>query len=211
MDDYYDYADQVIKYFQKLLIREFSRLKSLVSYDEINVLETVSDEYEVLYEKIRRAFLILAEETYKDVADTYLTQQEKDLISLDEEFVDELLEGYNASSKVVFTNEYDRKRARLVEALIASPTKNAEVDSAMKSLMLMLNTYTILVADESALKVFEKIGVKKVRWIAEMDRKTCPVCRTRHQRVYKIKDLPPKPHFNCRCWFKIVREDVKTR
>ena len=43
--------------------------------------------------------------------------------------------------------------------------------------------------------------VQQVRWIAELDRRTCPQCVPMDQRIFNIEDVPLPPlHMLCRCW-----------
>lgn len=208
-NDYYGVTDIVLTFFEKSLVKRFSRLKSILPLDEINVMESVTETYDDIHDLIRKAFLLLANETARSLS------LAADLESLSEQWVDELLEGYNPTSKVVFNNEFTRKRDRLIESLLASNTPSAEVDAAKKSLMLMLNTYSILIADAAALEVYaketERTGATSrddylVKWRAELDEKTCRTCRNLNGLVFRRVDLPAKPHFNCRCWFERVRK-----
>lgn len=192
----YAYTDRVIAYLDRQLIDGFARLKGLASFDELNVMQAVNDLYRELGEIVREKFLLLAIHTYQ------ATAKRKDARGINGEWLDRLLNAYDPTSKYVFSHEEDRKRARLVEALIASTTKAKEIDAAMRSMSLMWRAYAVRVTDEALLKAFEDDGEDFVRWIAEKDEKTCSVCMQRDGKVYKIHRLPPKPHFNCRCIFE---------
>lgn len=196
----YEYADKIIKLLRRHLIQEFSRLRSLTSFDEVNVLDTVNDVYADIDLTIRKYFLKLANRAYKDALEGEMT------VSLDMAFLLGVLSGYNPVSKYVYINEFDRKRLRLVEALIASGGDSVEADRAMKQMAFMIGCYAIAVVDEATLHAYRHEGVEKVRWISEEDSKICSVCRERNGTVYRIADLPPKPHYNCRCYFERVNE-----
>lgn len=193
----YEYADKVTEYIDKQLIRRYSRLKSLVSFDELNVLQSVNSLYQELDVIIRKMFLLIARKTY-------LQTVKYDYGSIDEEWVDNFLNGYDPVSKYVFTHELDRKSARLVEAIMASTTKTKEIDAAMRSMSLMIRAYSIRITDEAALQAFRDDGTEYVRWVSERDERTCSICRKRDGKRYSIGRLPPKPHINCRCWYERV-------
>ena len=195
----YDYTDKVISYLDKQLIERYAKLKSLVSFDELNVMQSVNSLYRELDLLIRQMFLQLAIHTYN------ATVKHRDLRSIDEEWVDRLLSAYDPTSKYIFTHEEDRKCARLIESLIASTTKAQEVDAAMRSMSLMCRVYAVRITDEAVLQAYEDDSEESVRWIAEEDEKTCSVCQARHGKVYPISQLPPKPHINCRCRYERVR------
>lgn len=192
----YNYTDKVISYLDKQLIDRYARLKGLVSFDELNVMQSVNGLYRELGLLVRKMFLQLAVHTYN------ATVKRRNLRNIDEEWVDRLLTAYDPTSKYVFTHEEDRKCARLVEALIASTSKTQEIDAAMRSMSLMWRVYAIRITDEAVLQAYEDDGEDFVRWIAEDDEKTCFVCRSRHGKVYPINRIPPKPHINCRCRYE---------
>jgi SPP1 gp7 family putative phage head morphogenesis protein len=195
----YEYTDKVIAYIDKQLIERYSRLKSLVSFDELNVLQEVNALYQEIDTLIRKTFLKLADKVYSD------NIRAKDHRSLDEQWVDALLSAYDPVSKYVFTHEENRKCARLIEAVIASSTKAQEIDAALRSMSFMCRIYAVRVTDEAALQAFKDDEEDLVRWIAEKDEKTCTVCHKRDGKIYEIDLLPAKPHPNCRCSYERVK------
>ena len=195
----YEYADKIIKLLHRYLIRVFPRIRALTTFDEINVLDTVNSVYSDIDRTIRRYFQMLAEQVYGDAFEGEM------LIPLAVEFLQRVFSEYNPVSKYVYINEFDRKRLRLVEALIATGGDSVEADRAMKQIALMIGCYAIAVVDEATLEAYRQEGVEKVRWISEEDSKVCPVCKERNGNVYPINELPPKPHYNCRCYFERVK------
>ena len=194
----YDYTDRVIAYIDKQLITRYSRLKSLMSFDELNVMQEVRALYDSILVMVREAYLKLANRTY-----TSNSRRKKQRI-LDELWIDHILSGYDSVSKYVFMSEIDRKCARLAEAIIASPTKVQEIDAAMRSMSLMCRIYAVRVTDEAVLQAFRDEDEDLVRWVAEKDEKTCSVCYRRDGKIYSIDELPSKPHINCRCVFERI-------
>lgn len=195
----YGYTDKAIAYIDKQLIEGFSRLKSLVSFDELNVMQEVNVLYSSIVVMIREVYLRLANSVYKDAL------RRSSLRSLDEQWLDEILTGYDPVSKYVFTSEVDRKCARLIEAVLASSTKSQEIDAAMRSMSLMAHVYAVRVTDEAVLDAYRDDDEDLVRWVAEKDEKTCSVCFRRDGKIYDIDELPSKPHINCRCQFERVK------
>lgn len=196
----YRYTDRAIGYINRRLIEKFSPLKTIIDFDELNILQEVNKTYDDLNRIVRRAFLKIAQQTYRENIRLRAYQD------LDEQWVDELLSSYDPVSKFIFNNEQDRRRARLAEAIIASPTKVQEINSAMKSMSFMYRTYAVRVADEAALQAYKdnSQGNPEIRWIAELDDRTCGVCWDRDGKTYPLSELPPKPHLNCRCMFEEV-------
>lgn len=194
----YEYTDKVIAYIDKQLIERYSRLKSLASFDEMNVLQEVNALYQEIDIIVHNAFLKLANKVYAE------NVRKTQLRSLDEQWVDTLLSAYDPVSKYVFAHEEDRKCARLIEALIASTTKTQEVDAALRSMSLMCRIYAVRVTDEAVLQAFRDDEEDLAQWVAEKDEKTCSVCHSRDGKIYELDLLPPKPHINCRCWYRRV-------
>lgn len=188
-----EYTDLIVSYIDKQLIDRFSRLKSLVSYDELNVLQEVNTLYREVGVIVRDAFYKLANKVYAD------NLHKKSVQSLDEQLVDDLLCSYDPVSKYVFSNEEDRKRARLIEAIIASDAKTKEIDSALRAMSFMCRIYADRVTDEAVMQAYIDEGECRVKWVAEKDEKTCSVCHGRDGKVYEINSVPKDPHPNCRC------------
>lgn len=199
----YDYTvvDEELDYLYRQIASRFSALKSLLTIDEVNILGAVNDLYAELGRIIRKVLLAIAQYYYG-----YMWEDsEKEYTRwLDEQWIEDVLTGYDPMSKYIFVNEEDRKRARLVEALMASSTPAAEADAAAKSLGLMYRIYAVRVADEAAVAALRDQGVDLVMWLAERDNRTCEICWERDKKIYPITDLPDKPHINCRCTVRSV-------
>ena len=189
----YEYTDKIITYIDKQLIERYSRLKSLGSFDELNILNEVNSLYRELYVIIKKLFLVLANRVYAD------SLRKKSYRNLDEEWVDALLNGYDPVSKYVFAHEMDRKCARLIESIIASDTKAQEIDTALRAMSFMCRMYADRVTDEAVMQAYNDDGEKYTRWVAEKDEKTCSICKGRDGRIYEIHSVPADPHPNCRC------------
>lgn len=196
----FQYTDKIITYIDRQLIRMFYAFKGgLVSFDELNILQSVDTLYLEIGQMVRKAFLLLANHVYAE------TREGKTSIDLGMQWVERILAAYDPVSKYIFTHEEDRKRARLYEALIASTTKQQEIDAAMRSMSWMCRVYAVRVTDEAVLQAYDDDDEEYVRWIAEKDEKTCSICRQRDGMIYDTDELPAKPHPNCRCRYEKVK------
>lgn len=192
----YELTDIVIENIRKELIRDFSKLKSLLSYDELNVMSATKDVYSKIDLYVRQMFLQLMQAVYKKVT--------KRTCPYNYAWIESFLLEYDEVSKYVYANEFERKRDRLAEALIASPKKNEEIDVALRYLSFMLAAYAVRVTDQVVLTAYRDMGIDAVRWKAEKDNKTCTICKHRNGHIYDIEQVPPKPHLNCRCEYEEV-------
>lgn len=67
----------------------------------------------------------------------------------------------------------------------------------------LVNTEVSRVINNATLLWCKENGIKKVRYVAELDNKTCNDCKDYEGEVYEIDNLPfdlPQ-HANCRCYF----------
>lgn len=192
----YELTDIVIENIRKELIRDFSKLKSLLSYDELNVMSATKAVYSKIDLYVRQMFLQLMQAVYKKVT--------KRTCPYNYAWLESFLLEYDEVSKYVYANGFERKRDRLAEALIASPKKNEEIDAALRYLSFMLTAYAVRVTDQVVLTAYRDMGIDAVRWKAEKDNKTCTICKHRNGHIYDIEQVPPKPHLNCRCEYEEV-------
>lgn len=192
----YELTDIVIEDIRKELIRDFSKLKSLLSYDELNVMSATKAVYSKIDLYVRQMFLQLMQAVYKKVT--------KRTCPYNYAWLESFLLEYDEVSKYVYANEFERKRDRLAEALIASSKKNEEIDAALRYLSFMLTAYAVRVTDQVVLTAYRDMGIDAVRWKAEKDNKTCAICKHRNGHIYDIEHVPPKPHLNCRCEYEEV-------
>ena len=203
----YEYTDRVIAYLNKRFIRIFQRAKSLatqdskrrLSIDELNVLSASKSIYAELESITIQAFLRLANVYYLEIVGQYGTP-------LGESWLYEILQDYDPVTKYVFLHEVERKRARFAESLIAGSNKAEEISTALRYWSAMIRQYAVLITDEAIQKAYEDTGVVKVVWITKKDERRCSVCRERDGKVYRLADVPAKPHIGCRCHL-VPKED----
>ncbi len=189
----YDYTDKIILYIDKELIEEYSKLKCLASFDEINVLESVKTLRKKISALVRKAFRRLANNVYND------NRKVNGVQHIDNDWIDFLLSTYDPVSKYSFDAELERKCARLTEAILASSTKTQEIDAALRAMSFMCRIYADRITDEAVMQAYKDDGEDYVLWVAENDAKTCSVCRKRNGKIYETDNVPPDPHPNCRC------------
>ena len=179
-------------------------------FDELNV-TGIRKHIKKLYKKslstIQEEFISIFQTLCQEVADeARALGYDGDIQDLDEGWVEEFFEEYSPVTKYVFSNEIDRKESYLFEALVADmATKNQSYKKAEKYLINQVRQGGIEFDDAVAKAVYKAVGVKKVRWIAEDDSKTCGVCRGLDNKVFPLEEVPPKQHHNCRCYILPVR------
>ena len=190
----YEYTDKVIRYLTKKLIRTFSTAKiSLLSFDELNVLDYTSKMYDTLRADAVKAYWLLAKDSYKK----NLAEGVKGKLTSD--WLDDYLLEYNPVMKYVYEHEVERKAAKFAESVIASQNRAKEIDAGMRSWSKMTNWFAVDVTDAATLKAYQDSGVESVIWETERDGRQCMECDKRNGRVYPIDRVPPKPHPGCRC------------
>lgn len=196
----YDFTDRVITYYDKQLVRRYMTLKNLMLLENTDVIYEVDKLYRELGIFSRRMYLNIARKTYQDWIKIDTNRM------IDEDWIDFWLTAYDPVAKYVYENEEDRKRARLVEALMASTTRGKEIDAAMRSMSLMFRIFAVRITDEAQIQALKDNKELVVKWNAEEDDRTCGVCMNLDGNIYRITELPAKPHINCRCWVTPVGE-----
>jgi SPP1 gp7 family putative phage head morphogenesis protein len=186
------------------------RQNRLTLFDEMNILQVkkhVSELYKSSYNTALKEYENVANSIYQEIYDEAVALGfEGDIRDLDEAWVEEFFDEYNPVTKYVFSREMDRKKSRLFEALIASKAeKFLSYKTAEGLLTKQIKQSSIDLEDEIAKTVFKDLGVKKVKWIAEDDHKTCSVCNELDGQIFNLNDAPPKQHYQCRCWLTPVK------
>ena len=204
----YELLDKLLASEMKRIRTSFNRLGSM-GFDELNVVNTRKAT-----QKMYDGFLKDNETIYLKVArDAYKRATDSEKSEIDREWLVGVLAGYNLVTGYLYNREAERKRLRLNEQILtAREYGNRELfqSSLRKGANLwwtQTSQYGISVVDEATIQGFKDVGVKRVRWIAADDEKTCPTCGARDNKIYHINKIPPKPHYGCRCYIVPVKEE----
>lgn len=194
----------------KKISREF-RHNRLALFDEMNVLQT-RKHTKKLYDKIYKIVLVdfadVIDLIYGEVYDEAVDMGfEGKRTELDENWVEEFLADFSPTTKYVFRNELERKKARQFEALVASKKeKSSTYKTSEKLVRKQVEEYAIEFEDAVTEQVYRDLNVPKVQWVAEDDDKTCSVCNELDGQIFDLDKVPPKQHWNCRCHIVAVPE-----
>ncbi len=210
-DELFDFTDKTVKVYLKKLVKEYSALVRQINalpFDEVNALvisSAVSKTYDDLEKEAFIIFCLIYARVYKFCFKEHYTD------GMEQALVTALLEGYNGVTKYVYTSECDRKRARLYEAIMGATevgrTSAAvrslvkkEVETAQRLFARQIEQYADNVTCAALLQAYTDAGVKRFKWVAVNDEKTCGTCKKYDGKVYNVDDLPPYPaHYYCRC------------
>lgn len=216
----YEHLDKLLEAEKKKIRTAFNRL-SVTGFDELNVVNTRKTT-QALFEKLladnERLFLLAAKNAYKKAIKTARAKdfdgEESDASG---ELVAAVLGGYNFITGYLYNKETERKRLRLNEQILTAREYNsrAMLQTSLRRTANLWWTqtvqYGVSMVDESTIKGFKDMGVEWVQWVTAADEKTCPTCRMRDNRVYRLNKVPPKPHYGCRCYIVPIKaEEVET-
>ena len=194
----YEETDKIINYLKAKALRRFRKAKSdLLFFDELETLKYARDMYREMTDEVAKAYLVLARKVYK-----MFYPDSKGNIGM--KWVKERLSDYDPITMYVFLYESERKAARFGEAVIASGDLSRQVNIEMRYWVEMVSQFADEITDYSAIKAYRDMGIKKVRWVTEKDDRVCHQCQDRHGEIYDIDNIPPKPHWRCRCWLEPV-------
>ena len=218
----YDLADELIKKLDAELRREINRL-DVMGFDELNAM-TIKSKTEETVERLLKAnaaaFKAIAyaamKEAVEDLDNLYGTNRKAKEIPTDSKEVDKVLKAYNPVTDYLYYPEADRKRSRLSEALIVALMLDSreKYHYQLRKFASLWHTqtkqYGDTIVDTFRIKTFKENGVKYVMWQSEHDDRVCGTCEDMNGNIYKVNDIPPKPHYNCRCWIEpILKTDNK--
>lgn len=208
----YRKLDALLAEVKKRLRREFNRLGQM-GFDELNVVNTrkvTKEMYDRLLADNEKTYLKAGEAAYTAATKTARAAGFTDdaETEIDADWLLGVLLGYSLVTGYIYDREAERKRLRLNEQILTAREYDSR-DLYNQSLQRSANLwwtqtlqYGIETVDEATIQAYKDSGVKKVRWIAKLDGRTCAVCRERNGKVYDIKKVPAKTHYNCRCYLE---------
>ena len=194
----YSNTDKTIQYLNNQITKLFRRS---MPKDELNVMQISHEIYDTAYEVAEREATRLAESVYRKYR-----RGNEDVVFDAASFVLALILAYNPVTMYVFKNEIDRKRARFAEGVLASNVPGEEIALAKRLLAATSAQFMDDVTFDTLVQAYEDNGTKNVRWVTHPDDKRCKECAERHDKIYPIHKIPPKPHIHCRCWVEEVRD-----
>ena len=195
MSNPYTLADKVIAYLTKRYIKLFGKVRGM-AFDEMNVISVSHEIYDTALVETKREMARLSKKVYEKY-------NESDNFD-SEGFVLALMLAYDPTSKYIYQNEVDRKRARFVEGVLSSDFPMEEVKASQRLWIAMNKVFADEVTFQTMIKAYKDSGVKRVRWVTSPDERRCATCGAMHGKVYHIDKVPSKPHRNCRCWVEVV-------
>lgn len=210
----YNYLDTLLEKLKKKLLVEFNHL-GMMGFDDLNVINTkkvTKEMFDRLTAENEKAYKKAAADAYgkakKTAADVGHAEKENSDIGV--EWLAGVLLAYNYVTGYLYDREVERKRLRLNEQILTArefDDRQMFNDSLRRAANLWWTQtlqYGVSVVDEAVLQAYKDMGVKRVRWNARIDKRTCKVCRERDNKIYKLSEVPKKTHYNCRCYLEPV-------
>lgn len=206
----YQPTDKYLVRLKKKIRCEFNYL-SVLSFDELNVIRVRKETQEMF-----KRLLDFNSKEYKEIvsrargyAIAFLNEEQKRQeasCKLEcDSFVEYVLTTYNSVTGYLYKKEAERKRLRLSEEMLTAREfrdRKRYTDSLKRAANLWFTQsgqYAIDLEDKTVLNIWEKAGIKKVKWLAEDDHKTCEHCKSLDGKVFEIDKVPHKAHYYCRC------------
>ena len=211
----YRYLDKLLEIEKKRIKAAFNRVGAM-GFDALNVIntrKTTQAMYDKFLEENEALYLKSAKNAYQNAVKSAKAEGfDGEESEIDGEWVAGLLAGYNLVTGYLYGKEADRKRLRLNEQILTAREYNNRAmfgDSLRRAANLwwtQTTLYGVSAVDEATIKGFKDMGVSEVRWVTAEDERTCPTCGDRHNKVYRIGNIPPKPHYGCRCYVVPAKE-----
>jgi hypothetical protein len=120
------------------------------------------------------------------------------------EWVESILEETDFVTLYRFESETERKAYRLAETLEVSESRDRDIDKALRLWSQQLGQYAINFTDYALIQAYQDAGVKMVEWVTQKDERTCTECYALDGHVFRVDEVPRKPHMGCRCFLKAV-------
>ena len=205
----YKYLDQLFPNVEREIKRLFKTFTNVANFDELNTLSKKTSElYSTLSDVNIRFYLKIAQSAYDKAFKEGLEFKgdTKDFNSYRKELTKawlllSVLSAFNPVTGYVYKNEVDRKRARFYEMLVATMKIAPSNKVAFQHWKRQTLEYAISVVDEATIQGFKDAGVEYVIRKSQNDARVCEKCRALNNKKYRIDKIPPKTHYNCRCYY----------
>lgn len=209
----YGPCDDAIRAMNRENVKAFGRLK-LAKWEELNVIKEVTEVYLESAKRARKRYRDVAWEVYLMVLEECgidggkARRMAKEAITYD--WVDGILEETDFVTLYRFDTETERKAQRLIEALSGTVNRDFEIDKALRIWSRQLGQYAVNFTDYAAIQAFEDAGIEEVEWVTQRDERVCSECGALDGQVFPLDEIPPKPHWGCRCFWKAVFHPEET-
>ena len=198
----YKHLDTLLVKAKERIRTEYGRI-GVMGFDALNVSGTkkvTGAMFDRLLDANETLYLKAAKQAYKTAAEG----EEK--TEINEEWLSGILAGFSLVTGYLYTREAERKRLRLNEMILTArefdsrPMLTEGIRRGANLWWTQTSQYGIEVVDSATLRAYRDRGVKRVKWITVQDERRCPTCGERHNKIYKIDEVPAKTHYNCRCY-----------
>ena len=132
--------------------------------------------------------------TEKDIADGLLPETQIEKLRLI------LKDGFKNNNTIKEIEKEIKSQVELKDRI----TENGTVISASSRPNMIARTETVRLANEGLKKLYLENKIEKVRWLAALSDRTCPLCEELNGQVFEISKLDiginqPPLHPDCRC------------
>lgn len=214
----YERADIELLKLKKKIKREANAIevRSFADLTPEMVQESTRGMVERLLEDNETAYVKVAKDAKRQAEAELDKNGYKKVAKFDElNAMNSTLTGYNEVTGYLYYHEAQRKRLRIAEEInTAKHFGNrvlliAALARFTRLWYLQTQEYMISIVDTVRKKLFEESDVKYAQWVAKKDDKTCEICKERDGKIYRLKDFPTKPHYNCRCEMRLLPQGYK--
>lgn len=198
-------TDKIVKVYITLILRSFQKIRRKLTasnFDEVNILGVVNSEWQNINAYMKDALLKIVIYYYRVGFETCGKPPPDDMEA--QMVFAKLLDSLDPVTHYLFLPESDRKRARLIEALLSVRTateRYKQLDLGIRYIVRQLrqtaDDYTMDVLIQS----FKDAGIEEVEWITQQDERVCAECEPLDGQIFKIDKVPMLPqHYGCRCY-----------
>lgn len=195
MPQRYEAADRACAKLERQIAAEFQNLRLRFPFDHLNV-ATLRRSVKAMYDRMEKrnfeAYVLIALAVYADMSRAEA-----------ERLVRRVLSAYDPVTGYVYTREIPRKRDRAAEGMLSAADRASLREAAARAQRLWVaqtKQFADEVTDAAMLASYRDAGVTRVRWVTVEDEARCEHCARLHGRIFKLNDIPAKPHPHCRCY-----------
>ena len=176
------------KTYGEMTIQEFVNLKEIAGFNYSDYL------IRILQRIARDPFSFLSAVTEEDVVNGLLPADEIEKLRI-------VIKNGFKKNKTISEIEIDiRENVHIIDRVVAGKL----VSSLENRPNVIARTETVRLANEGLVDLYKENKIEKVRFLAALSDRTCPICEALNGQVFTIKELQggisqPPIHTNCRC------------